>query len=602
MDAIYMDACQAMTGHGGWPLNVFITPDQLPFYAGTYFPPEARAGMPSWRQVLEALAEAWRTQREEISANTDQLTQRLSGGALLSPSSRADGPAGPGPGRRDPGARPSTPCTAASAALPSSRRPRPSSSCCAAARREMTAHTLYAMASGGIYDQVGGGFARYSVDARWLVPHFEKMLYDNALLARAYLHGWQVTGDVPFREVCTQTLDWAIRELRGPEGGFMSALDADSEGVEGEVLRLDPRGAPRDAAPTRSSTSRLSDYFGATEGGNFEGSNILDALRPGSPAADRDQAAPLRRALQAGLAGARRQAPHRVERPDDLGAGRGRRSARATGLPRRRHGTQPGSSSRSCATPTGACCAPGRTAGAASTPTWRTTPFCSRRWSRSTSRPSSHAGSTAAREIAGPMIERFADEERGGFFETSADHEQLLTRRKDLEDHPIPSGNASAAYGAAAPCGAHRRARAGIQGRRGAAAAPRGGGQAPARLLPHSPGDGLPPLPHPRGRPGRHRDRRARAAGARGVPPAPRARRDARDGSDASDVPLMQGREPVDGRAAAYVCENFACQMPVTSRRSWRRSCAEPAVRGSTGTGRSPTGRPGRGSPPTRGA
>src|ERR687885_42594 len=137
LDAIYMEACVAMTGQGGWPLNVFLTPEQVPFYAGTYFPPEDRGGMPSWRRVLTGVASAWDQSRDEIRAG------------------------------------------------------------------------------GEMYDQVGGGFARYSVDAEWLVPHFEKMLYDNALLARAYLHAWQVTGDALFRRVCCETLDWALREMRG---------------------------------------------------------------------------------------------------------------------------------------------------------------------------------------------------------------------------------------------------------------------------------------------------------------------------------------------------------------------------------------------------
>ena len=217
LDAIYMEACQAMTGQGGWPLNVFLTPEQVPFYAGTYFPPERRTGMPSWRDVLEAVAEAWETRRDEIRSGSDRIAQRLQGAAALRPSGEPMDPRS---------------LTEAVTGLRSQYDPAhggfggapkfpPSSALEFLLRRgetEMVAHTLREMASGGMYDIVGGGFARYSVDARWRVPHFEKMLYDNALLARVYLHGWQVTGEKLFREVCEQTLDWALREMRGPEG------------------------------------------------------------------------------------------------------------------------------------------------------------------------------------------------------------------------------------------------------------------------------------------------------------------------------------------------------------------------------------------------
>ena len=299
------------------------------------------------------------------------------------------------------------------------------------------------MAAGGIHDQVGGGFARYAVDARWLVPHFEKMLYDNALLARAYLHGWQVSGDPLLREVTETTLDWMLREMRGPEGGFYSALDADSEGVEGRfyVWSLDEL---RDVLGDDADEAIA--WFGATQRGNFEGSNIL-VRGEGSPAGLPDW----RRRLYAvrekrvwpGLDDKRltawnalaisalAEAGAVLERSDYLDAATG---AAEFVLAELRDGD-------------------GRLL---------------RSWKDGRGRLNAYLEDhafllealitlyeasfdprwfAAARELADTMIERFADPESGGFFETSADHERLVARRKDLEDHPIPSGNASAALG-----------------------------------------------------------------------------------------------------------------------------------------------------------
>ena len=347
----------------------------------------------------------------------------------------------------------------------------------------MALQTLRSMAGGGIYDQVGGGFSRYSVDARWTVPHFEKMLYDNALLARAYLHGFQASGDALLRRTAEETLDWALREMRAPEGGFYSALDADSEGVEGKfyVWSLDElRAALGDDADAAIA------WFGATERGNFEGANILESRGPEPPAEQRDRirATLLDVARPAGAPGPRRQAPGRLERADDRRAGRRRRGARPRGLPRRRARRARRSCSTQMRTPDGRLL---------------------RTYNAGTARLDAYLEDHAflleallvlyeatfeerwfveARALADTIVARFGDPERGGFFSTPDDHEALIARRKDLEDTPIPSGASSAALGLlrlAALTGEHAYeeqargpARAAARGRASATRAPSG--------------------------------------------------------------------------------------------------------------------------------
>jgi uncharacterized protein YyaL (SSP411 family) len=551
IDSIYMEACQAMTGHGGWPLNVFLSPEQVPFYAGTYFPPEPRQGMPSWRQVLEAVAAAWDERREEIREGGQRIAEQLQGGARLRPSGEDFDP------RSLDHAVENLRATfdAANGGFGGAPKFPPASALELLLRRgetEMAAQTLRAMASGGMYDQVGGGFARYSVDAHWLVPHFEKMLYDNALLARAYLHGWQVTGEQLFRDVTEETLDWALRELRGPEGGFMSALDADSEGVEGKfyVWGLDELVdlAGEDAAA----------WFGATSRGNFEGANI-PVRGPGEP----EGRGEWRRRLYE--ARARRVWPAidgkrltswnalMIAALAEAGAVLGREDYL--------------DAARDCA---GFVLAELREGDGRLLRSWKDGQ------ARLNAYLEDHAylvealltlyessfeprWFAAAREIADAMIERFADSEHGGFFETSSDHERLLARRKDLEDHPIPSGNSSAAYALlrlGALTGEHRYEHHAVSVLRLLhELAPRHP-QAFAHLLqaldfhlsqPREValvGDDVRPL--------------EAVVRARFRPHIVLA------GGEAGGVPLLEGREPIDGRAAAYVCERFACKAPVT--------------------------------------
>jgi uncharacterized protein YyaL (SSP411 family) len=454
IDALYMEAVQSMTGHGGWPLNVFLTPEQLPFYGGTYFPPEPRHGMPAWTQVLQAIGEAWSERREEIRAGGEGLRERLSGGAGLKPSSAP----------LEEGAL-ETAVTNLRAVFDAvnggfggpPKFPQASviEFLLCRGEQDMALKTLHTMAGGGIHDQVGGGFARYSVDATWTVPHFEKMLYDNALLARAYLHGWQLSGESGLEEVCRDTLDWALREMRGPEGGFYSALDADSEGVEGRfyVWTVDEL---REALDEDADAAIA--WFDATEEGNFVGEGGPQSPAPGLNVLE-----------------------DRGQRPDE--ATQARIRSRLLELRERR--VRPGLDDKrltswnalmitSLAEGGAALGEPRYTEAAIACMEFilrdlRTTDgqllrtynnghakidgyledhaflleallalfetTCEERWF------------IEARALADTLIGQFSDPVNGGFFSTAADGEALIARRKDLEDSPIPAGGSSAAMG-----------------------------------------------------------------------------------------------------------------------------------------------------------
>ena len=555
VDAIYMDAVQAMTGHGGWPLNAFLTPDGVPFYAGTYYPPAPRQNMPSWPMVLEGIARAWREQREEITGSAERIVERLrASAAIQAPDVELD------PASLDAaqaalrrtydadwggwGGAPKFPATSVIEFL--LRR----------GERQMALHTLRRMATGGMYDQVGGGFARYSVDPRWIVPHFEKMLYDNALLARAYLHAFQVSGEPFFERVARETLDWALRELRQDEGGFASALDADSEGVEGRfyVWRLDE---VRAALPADLADAAI-EHFGMTEAGNFEGANIPVRATPD----------PLRLAdIKAGLLAAREQ---RV-RPglDD------KRLAAWNAL------------MISALADAGAVLGEPRyldAARAAAEFVGRELRGPDERLLRSYNRGTAHLNAYLedhafllealltlyeatfeprwfgeAVRVADEILDRFADPERGGFFSTATDHEPLIARRKELEDTPIPSGSSAAAFGLL------RLARLTGEARYEEAAL--GVIRLLHTLAPQHPaafGHLLQAIDF------HLADVREVALVGPDREPLERVVREAfrphlvLAGGEPDGVPLLDGRAPVDGRAAAYVCERFTCLRPVT--------------------------------------
>ncbi len=278
LDDIYMQAVQTMTGgRGGWPMTVFLLPDGRPFYGGTYFPPEPRHGMPSFKQVLLAVIDAYEHRRIGVEAQAGELTDALQPDLLGRSADALNvdllAAACTGMGRNfdhDNGGFGGAP-----------KFPNPMNlefllRCHARTGADepltMVTHTLRKMARGGIYDQLGGGFHRYSVDAIWLVPHFEKMLYDNAQLSRLYLHAWQVTGDTFFRRIATEIYDYVLREMTNPEGGFYSTTDADSEGEEGKFFVWS-----KDELQTLlGDDARIAiEYWGVTTRGNFEGHNIL---------------------------------------------------------------------------------------------------------------------------------------------------------------------------------------------------------------------------------------------------------------------------------------------------------------------------------------
>ena len=574
LDAIYMEACQAITGQGGWPLNAFLTPDQVPFFAGTYFPPDEGRGMPSWLQVLRSVAEAWRERGEEIRATSDKVAQRLSGAAWVEPSDEPltqeilDQAVEALVALEDPrnggfGAAPKFPPASAIELL--LRR----------GASEPAARALQAMAAGGIYDQLGGGFARYTVDAGWLIPHFEKMLYDNALLARAYLHGWQATGEPLFLRVAEETLDWALREMRGPEGGFYSALDADSEGEEGRfyvwtveevraVLGDEPGGSAAetgDGGTTPAADAAL-EYLGVRPGGNWEGKTILtrgaeepegfEELRQRLYDARAERVWPglddkRLTSWNALMISALADAGAVLEREDYLDAARACAAFVLDELMVNGRLLRTWKDGR------------GRLNAYLEDHAYLLEALLSlyeatfeQRWF------------TAARELADTTIERFGDPDKGGFFETSTDHEQLVTRRKDPEDHPIPSGNSAAAYGLlrlAALTGEHEYERQAVGVLRlFAELAPRHPNAfahllqaldfhlAPVREVALV-GDDVKPL--------------ERVVRGELRPHLVLAGTDPSGAEDAA-VPLLEGRTPIDGRAAAYVCERFACKAPVT--------------------------------------
>jgi uncharacterized protein len=458
VDEIYMEAVQALTGQGGWPMTVFLTPDGRPFFGGTYFPRRQGRGMISFPDLCRRIDELWRTRRDDIDAQAGELAGALGRTALLDPgedlpgTEALDGVYGLLRQQHDDqrggfGAAPKFP-----QAMSLDLLVRSLSRTGSAVTRAMVETSLDAMASGGIYDHLGGGFARYSVDDVWLVPHFEKMLYDQALLSRVYLHAWQVTGLDRYRQVLDETIAYVLRDLRHRDGGLYSAEDADSEGVEGLFYVWTPDQVTAALDGDRDLADEVMAFYGVTPAGNFEGRTILNRLaHPG----DLDR-------------------PPRIE------------EARARLLAARSERVRPGLDDKVLTEWNGLMLAVlAEAAAATGRDDWRdaavaTGEFLVRelrrndgRWLRSWqadggARHLAYAADHAAlvdaftrlyeatgearwiaeaRSTADAMVELFWDGERGGLFTTGADAERLVTRNKDLMDNATPSANSLAAVG-----------------------------------------------------------------------------------------------------------------------------------------------------------
>jgi len=578
VDHIYMQAVQSMTGHGGWPMTVFLAPDGTPFYGGTYFPPEDRHGLPGFPKLLAAIADAWRSRRAEVMQSGRELAESLGQGdrlrrsttlltdellftAFQGLSSQFDeewGGLGSAPKFPQPMIWEFVLRFFKRSANPYAQR--------------MVHTTLVRMARGGMYDQLGGGFARYSVDAHWMIPHFEKMLYDNAQLASLYLHAWLAFGDPECRRVCEETLDYLLRDMTDPAGGFYSAEDADSEGHEGKFYVWT---AEEIRAVLGADADRALAYWGVDRGPNFEGkSNLFLAGEP-----DPESIAPLRRRLLE--ARAKRVRPGR---DDKVLAGWNGLACRALAEAGRALGRADyvAAAVRNAEFLLGSMRRAGRLlrtwksgqarlkgyledyamVAAALVDVYEAT--FERRWL------------DAARGLADDMLGLFWDDTLEGFYDTGHDHERLIVRPRNLFDNAVPSGTSvaietllrlavltgEAMYESRAL--AALRPVADLIGRY-----PSGfgrflcaldfhlGPRVEVALVTLAGNGGLEPL--------------ATEVFGRFMPNRVVAGMVTGDSQASAGVPLLQGREAIDGLATAYVCRNYTCDLPATDRTTLAR-------------------------------
>ncbi|MGZ3680523.1 MAG: thioredoxin domain-containing protein, partial [Ktedonobacterales bacterium] len=603
IDGLYMDAVQALTGSGGWPMTVFLTPDGAPFFGGTYFPPRDRYGMPGFPKLLRSIAEYYRTRRDEVEQQAEEFRQfyrrqsetevplprgfaveeipslaldpdmlRQAADRLLASMDAVEGGFGRAPKFPHP--------MGLEFLLRVESRLR-SGGVGEGDPRLMTLVrlTLDKMADGGIYDQIGGGFHRYATDAVWLVPHFEKMLYDNALLAPVYLHAWQLTGDERYRRICEETLDYVLREMTDQEGGFYSTQDADSEGEEGKFYIWTP--AELREVLGEADVRIAEHYWGVSEGGNFEGRNILHVVAPADEVArdlgieEGEVRAAIARARQRLYeARAQRVWPGRDDKV--LAAWNGfmlRAMAEAGRILKRDDYRQ--AAVANAAFLQSRMVSDGR---------------LHRSWRHGQARLDAYLEDYAAvvnglvstyeatgetrffawaRELADAMLSRFWDEASGGFFDTASDHEALIGRPRELTDNATPSGTSLAAEGLlrlAALTGEERyrehAARIVVPLAPAMVDQPSAFGHLLGALddfigpfyeiaLVGAPDDAS------------LRELR-RAVDTRYVPRAVLAVAAPDDEQAQREVTLLAGRGLVDGQPAAYVCQSFVCKQPVT--------------------------------------
>ncbi len=536
VDSLYMDAVVALTGSGGWPMTVFLTPEGEPFLGGTYFPPEPRHGLPAFRQVLLSVSRAYREQHADIVRQAQALTDSVRASARIEAS-------------REPLTE--SVLDEAVRGLRSGFDERwggwghapkfPQASTIEFLLRrgefEPAAKTLDGMALGGMYDVLGGGFHRYSVDERWLVPHFEKMLYDNALLVPVYLHGWLVTGKERFREIVEETVTYMLRELALPEGGFASAQDADTDGVEGLTFTWTPdEGVPQEFLEP------------------FEhGRSIIRGELP--------------RELKAELLERRERRPKPLRDDKAIAAWNGLALAALAEAGARLQNDEWLDAARRLGD---------FLLGPLSTPEGRLFRTYRNGVAKNTGFLDDYADVAhglyelhvatgeahwldASRRLAMLAVELFGDDERGGFFLTPSDGEELVARKKDFDDHPTPSGNSMLAYVLLrlariyGDAELERRAvdvfRLVVNGLRRAPSA--FGWSLCALDLHFSPPRELAVFAQPD-------DEIARAALTPWQPNAVVAF------GPADGVPLLEGKHRVDGKPTVYVCENLACRAPVT--------------------------------------
>lgn len=570
VDQIYMNFVQLTTGRGGWPMNVFLTPDKRPFFGGTYFPPTPRYGMASWPQILASIAEAYRERRDELEKSASEIVSELKRLSMVEPAtgglsteildqafssfSRTFDTVNGGFG----GAPKFPPAMSLEFLLRYHKRTGEDKALA------IVEHTLNKMANGGIYDQLGGGFHRYTVDAIWLVPHFEKMLYDNAQLIRVYLHAFQVTGNDFYKRIAIETLEYGKREMLDASGGFYSTQDADSEGEEGKFFVWTPEEIVEVLGEKKA--AQFCDYYDVTPGGNFEGHSILNVKNPAAqdPCVFSEARADLFHHRE------KRIKPHRDEKV--LTAWNGLMlSAFAEAAAVLADDEYLEIAKRNAVFLTTEMQSDGRLL---------------RTWKCGAAKLNGYLEDYAnvadglmalfqvcgediylkeSKRLADIMITEFWDDESGGFFFTSNDHEELIVRNKDFYDNATPSGNSVAAdilLRLAKLTGDERYERFGVAVLRVAASQlkrhPQGFGRTLSALEFHlSETREIVVI-------GEREDPIVREIQKRYLPDAVIVLAD-ENGDTTVANHLLEGRYKVAGQPTVYVCKGFVCKQPVNS-------------------------------------